>query len=167
MKGCFKGCVVIVLLMIFTTLVGAYFLWQSKPKIVQAVQSVFDMPEYGKKEYIHEHYGSFIDAFAEMEASANSIDEIVESVNTMEVPDQIWFFKITSEDKEWTPINKQGWSGKSSTIVNGYGAGHLNIDGESQPISIYKRDNGWSHIDEVIIYFVYIPSETHEPNEGE
>lgn len=167
MKGCFKGCVVIVLISIFATVVGGYFLWQAKPKIFQAVQTIFDMPEHGKKEYIHQHYGSFLDAFIEIETSANSIEEIVESVEAMEVPDQIWFFKIEKGDKEWTPINKQRWSGKSSTVINGYGAGHLNIDGESQPISIYKRDSGWSRIDEVTIYFVYTPSESPEPNEEE
>ena len=167
MKGCFKGCVVIVLMMIFTAVVGGYFLWQAKPKIAEAVRTVFDMPEHGKKEYIHEHYGEFLDAFAEIEANANSIEEIVESVESKEVPDQIWFLKISGEGKEWTPVNKQGWSGKSSTVINGYGAGHLNIDGESQPISIYQRDSGWSRIDEVLIYFIYTPSETPEPGISE
>jgi hypothetical protein len=151
--------------MIVTTIVGTYYLWQAQPKIRQAIRSVFEMPEHGKKEYILKYYGSFIDAFSEAEANADSIDEILEFVEAMEVPDQIWFFKITGEGKEWTPINKQSWSGKSSTVINGYGAGNLNIDGERQPISIYKRDSGWSHIDELTVYFVYLPGGTFESNE--
>ena len=167
MKGCFKGCAVIVLIMILTTILGFYFLWKTKPKIVEAVQTVFDMPEHGKKEYIHNHYGGFIDALLEIEANANSIEEIIESIEKMGKPDQIWFLKISSEGKEWTPVNKLERSGKSSTVINGYGAGHLKINGESQPISIYTRDSGWSRIDEVTVYFLYTPSESLESNEEE
>jgi len=167
MKGCFKGCVVIALFMVFATVVGVYFLRQAKPKIAEAVRTIFDMPEHGKKEYIHKHYADFIETFREIEANADSIEEIVESVEAWEKPDQICFLKITGDGKEWTPVNKQGWSGISSTVINGYGAGHLNIDGESQPISIYQRDSGWSRIDEVLIYFIYTPSETPEPRISE
>jgi hypothetical protein len=158
MKGCFKGCAAIALMMIFLSVVAGYFLWQAKPKIIQAVRTVFDMPEHGKREYIDQHYGEFINAFIEIEANVDSVEEIVESVETMDVSDQILFFKINAEGKEWTPVNQSGWSGVSSTVINGYGAGHLTIDGESQPISIYKQDRGWSHIEEVIIYFVHPPS---------
>jgi hypothetical protein len=159
-----KGCLITVVITSVLAAAGAVLVWVNRDTIVSGFESAFEMPEYGEKEYIDNEYGVLLRSLDAAAREAFSVMTFGAAVQRMELAEPVLYVGVNQGEDKTDVIKRFEWSGKSTIISSGYGAGTLkNIDA-SKDIMIYKNDGPWGYMDNFVVYIEHAGN-TEEPVE--
>lgn len=158
-----KGCLIAVaILLVLVVAGGGLVIWFNKDAITTGLKDVaeglaelFELPDYGKQEYIDQEYGDLLrtlDAAAEKGSSIMTFGAAVEGIT---LPEEVLYVGITKGEDVTDVIKRFEWSGHSKTIMFGYGAGSLRTTDMSKDIMIYENAGPWNYMDNFIVYIEY------------
>jgi len=171
-----KGCLIVVALVFVLVAGGGVFIWINKDTIITGISEAFEMPEYGKQEYIDQEYGESLRTFDAAAGNASSIMTFGAAIEGMTLPEEVLYVGIYKEDdKTDTGINKEkekidvikrfDLSNIHTLIMYGYGAGSLSKAGVSTDIMIYENVGPWDYMDKFIVYIEYTGGKEEIPSE--
>lgn len=161
-----KGCLLALLLLGFLVVGSCLLIYKNKDALldsasrgmenaVKGLENVIDMPYYGEQEYILTQHGTFINQLKATAQGNTSLFSFAAAVEKMPKPDALVYFGIVKGKDTTEVIRKIEWSGRSTVVMNGYGAGRFNADGKQFNIMIYENSGPWAYMDEFKAYFLH------------
>ena len=166
-KKIVNGCLFLLLFLAF--LIGGSCLLFSKNKdsllenlnegLQESVKNAFALPYYGEKEYITARYGELINTFKQAAQSNVSLFSFAAAIEKMSLPNEVVYFAISKDGEKTEVIKKIEWSGYSSVVSNGYGAGQLSTNDKTCLVMIYENAGPWSYMDEFVVYIEHLAGE--------
>ena len=73
----------------------------------------------------------------------------------MQKPDELIYFAIIRGKDTMDVIRTLQWSGRSTIVMNGYGAARFSSDGNDIKVMIYENGGPWPYMDEFKAYFLH------------
>ncbi len=152
-----KGCLISAAVA-FAIVVGAgVYLWTKKDAIVQGIKEVVELPDHGKEDFIKPRYG---DLFAKIDEAANGAStrfEFAAAVEKLKLPEVVVYVGFKAGAGATDIVKRKEWNGRNTLVMNGYGAGNLNLDGTTIEIMIYENPGPWTYMDGYVVYLEHKP----------
>jgi len=154
-----RGCLLALLFLGFLVVGSCLLIYKNKDALLESasrgLESVIDMPYYGEQEYILSQHGTFINQLKAAAQGNTSLFSFAAAVEKMPKPDALVYFGIVKGKDKTDVIRKIEWSGRSTVVMNGYGAGKFNADGKQINVMIYENSGPWAYMDEFKAYFLH------------
>lgn len=161
-----NGCLLALLFLSFLVVGSCLLIFKNKDSLlesatrgmenaVKGLENVIDMPYYGEQEYILSLHGDFIYRLKSVAQTSTSLFTFAASVEEMDKPESLVYFAIVKDDETTDVIKKLDWSGRSTVVMNGYGAGTFKTGGKQQAVMIYNNSGPWAYMDEFKVYFLH------------
>jgi len=168
-----KGCLIAVAIVFVLVVGGGLFIWINRDTITTGLTEAFELPDYGKQEYIDQEYGELLRTLDATAGNASSIMTFGAAIEGMTLPEEVLYIGISKEEdktdiginkgKEKIDVIKKFDSSNIYTLIlYGYGAGTLSKAGVSTDIMIYENVGPWNYMDKFIVYIEYT-GDTEEP----
>jgi len=147
-----KGCLIGVAVLIVLVMAGALLVWNQRDTIITGLENVFDMPEYGKEEYILPLYGEQLQSILAAANNADSLFQFGAAIETMGLPEEVIYVGIEQGEETTDIIKKFDWSGHSLLSSGVYGAGSLSQGNTNKEIMTYTQEGDWRYMDKFTVY---------------
>ena len=155
-----KGCLIGVAVFIVLVMGGALLVWNQRDTILIGLENTFEIPEYGKEEYIQPLYGDQLQSILAAANNADSLFQFGAAIETMNLPVEVIYVGIEQGEETTDIIKKFDWNSHSLVSSGVYGAGTLNQGETSKEIMTYTQAGDWSYMDKIMVYIEHknVPS---------
>ena len=167
-----KGCLIAVAIVFVLVAGGGLLIWINRDTITTGLTDItnglaesFELPEYGKREYIEQEYGELLRTLDATAENGSSIMTFGAPIEGMTLPEEVLYIGINKGEDKTDVIKKFDWSSRGELTVNGYGAGTLRKAGVSKDIIIYKNEGPWNYMDNFVVYIEYTGGTEENPPE--
>lgn len=150
-----KGCLISIAIIFILVVGGGLFVWINRDTIVPGVQKIFEVPSYGKKEYIDGRYGDLLRSLDSAAKNGFSVMTFGAAVEKMTLPPEVLYVGIVKGEDKTDVIKRFDWNGSGAMMIAGYGAGTLSRGGVTRKIMIYENSGPWKYMDKFVVYIEY------------
>ena len=166
-----KGCLMVVAIVFVLVAGGGALIWINRDTITTELTDLttglvesFEIPEYGKQEYIEQEYGELLRTLDATAVNGSSIMTFGAPIEGMTLPEEVLYIGINKGEDTTDVIKRFDWNYSSKFTMHGYGAGTLSKAGVSKDIMIYKNEGPWNYMDNFVVYIEYTGgTEEHPP----
>ncbi len=159
-----NGCLLALLFLSFLVVGSCLLIYKNRDALLdsaaqgmqnaaQGIENLVDLPYYGREEYIRLKQGAFIEQLDNLATNNDSLFSFAAAVEKMHKPDDLLYVGIMHNGETVDVIKVDKWSGHSTIIMNGYGAGTVKINGNDVTFMIYQNSGPWDYMERVKVYF--------------
>lgn len=150
-----KGCLIVIVAIIALIAGGSFVVWLNRDAITTGITQAFEQPEYGKKEYIDQHYSDLLRAMDAAATNTSSLFSFGAAIEALNLPEDVLYVGIHQGQNTTDIIKRFNWNGKSTFTVHNYGSGSLSSGDIKKEIIIYENDGPWDYMDKFVVYIEY------------
>lgn len=154
-----NGCLLALLFLGFLVVGSCLLIFKNKDSLFESasrgLENIIDMPYYGKQDYILSKHGTFIHQLKAAAQGNTSLFSFAAAVEKMDKPEALVYFGIVTGKETTDVIKRLEWSGHSTVVINGYGAGMFSSNGKQVQVMIYENSGPWAYMDEFKAYFLH------------
>lgn len=159
-----KGCLITVVIIVVLLAGGGLFVWVNRDEIMTEAKQKFELPKYGKKEYIENKYSDLLRSLDTAANNGSSIMTFGAAVEGLTLPEEVLYVGINKGENKTDVIKRFAWSSISRIIMFGYGSGTLGKAGVSKKIIIYENNGPWDYMDSFVVFIEYTGGMEESPS---
>ena len=150
-----KGCLIGIAIFIVLVMGSAVLIWSQRDTIMAGLENAFEIPDYGREEYIKPRYGDHLQSILAAANNAGSLFQFGAAIETMNLPEEIIYVGIKQGEEAIDIIKKYDWNGRSLISSGDYGAGTLSRGQQEWPVMTYSKEGGWPFMEQFHVFIEY------------